>query len=176
MFSLVSMRGSTVLTKMLIIPALLVSMGLVSEFERIREFIRGPYLMPGYMYANEALQSETTFFNKEGILKNDVWFNASSDNQGTADQGAYLLARNCSVCHTIGGINDIAKKVDGRTLDGIFVILGHTQEIIPFMPPFSGTEDERKTLAGFLYGISKGTIKLHDPSRFLPVSGGGTHE
>jgi len=175
-FSLVSMRGSTVLTKILIIPALLVSMGLVSEFERIREFIRGPYLMPGYMYANQALLNETPFFNKEGILKNDFWFNVASDNQGTAGQGAYLFARNCSVCHTIGGINDIAKKVDGRTVDGIFVILAHTHEMIPFMPPFSGTEDERRTLAGFLYGISKETIKLHDPSRFVPVNGGGTHE
>jgi mono/diheme cytochrome c family protein len=152
------MRGSTVLTKILIIPALLVSMGLVSEFERIREFIRGPYLMPGYLYANQALLNETPFFNKEGILKNDFWFNVSSDNQGTAGQGAYLFARNCSVCHTIGGINDIAKKVDGRTVDGIFVILGHTHEMIPFMPPFSGAEDERKTLAGFLYGISNNQI------------------
>ena len=44
--------------KILIIPALLVSMGLVSEFERIREFIRGPYLMPGYTHANQALLNE----------------------------------------------------------------------------------------------------------------------
>ena len=172
-FSLVSMRGSTVLTKILIIPALLVSMSLVGEFERIREFIRGPYLMPGYMYANQVLLNESPFFNKEGILKNDFWFTMSSDNQGTAGQGAYLFARNCSVCHTIGGINDIAKKVDGRTVDGIFVILAHTHEMIPFMPPYSGTEEERRTLAGFLYGLSKGTIKLHDPSHFVPVDGEG---
>lgn len=175
-FSLVSMRGPAVLTKILIIPALLASMGLVSEFERIREFIRGPYLMPGYMYANQVLLNETPFFNKEGILKNDFWFNHAPDNQEAMVQGAYLFARSCSVCHTIGGINDIAERVKGRTEDGIFVILAHTHEMLPFMPPFSGTEDERRTLAGFLYGISKATIKLHDPSRFVPVNGGGTHE
>ncbi len=174
-FSLVSFRGSTVLTKILIVPALLVSMLLVSEFERIREFIRGPYLMPGYMYASQVLLSETPFLSKEGMLKNDFWFNHAPDNQEAMVQGAYLSARNCSVCHTIGGINDIAKKVKGRTEDGIFAILGHTHDMVPFMPPFSGTEDERRTLAGFLYGISKGTIKLHDPSRFVPVNGGGTH-
>jgi mono/diheme cytochrome c family protein len=175
-FSLVSMRGSSALAKILIIPALLVSMVFVGEFERIREFIRGPYLMPGYMYANQVLLNEAPFFNKEGILKNDPWLTMSSDNQGTAAQGADLFARNCSVCHTIGGINDIAKKVDGRTVDGIFVILAHTHEMIPFMPPFSGTEEERRTLAGFLYGLSKGTIKEHAPSRFAPAHGGGTHE
>ncbi len=175
-FSLVSMKGSSTLAKILIIPALLVSMGFVGEFERIREFIRGPYLMPGYMYANQVLLNETPFFNKEGLLKNDPWFTMSSDNHGTAAQGAGLFARNCSVCHTIGGINDIAKKVDGRTVDGLFVILAHTHEMIPFMPPFSGTEDERRALAGFLYGLSKGTVKEHAPSRFAPAHGGGTHE
>jgi mono/diheme cytochrome c family protein len=175
-FSLVSMRGSTVVATILIVPALLVSMGLVSEFERIREFIRGPYLMPGYMYANQILLNENRLLSREGTLKNDFWFNVSSDNQGAAGQGAYLFARNCSSCHTIGGINDIAQKVDGRTSDGIFVILAHTNEMIPFMPPFSGTEDERRTLAGFLYGVSKGTIKLHDPLRFVPVTGGKAHE
>ncbi len=175
-FSLVSMRGPTVLTKILIIPALLASMGLVSEFERIREFIRGPYLMPGYMYANQVLLNETPLLSKDGMLKNDFWFNHAPDNQEAMVQGAYLFARNCSVCHTIGGINDIAERVKGRTEDGIFVMLGHTHEMVPFMPPFSGTKDERRTLAGFLYGVSKGTIKLHDPSRFVPVNGGGTHE
>ncbi len=172
-FSLVSMKGCTVLANILIIPAFLVSIGFVGGFERIREFIRGPYLMPGYMYANQVLLGENPFFNNEGILKNDFWFNLSSDNQGTAGQGAYLFARNCSVCHTIGGINDIAKKAGGRTVDGIFVILAHTSEMVPFMPPFSGTEEERRTLAGFLYGLSKETIQLPDPSRFVPGERGG---
>ncbi len=176
LFSLVSMKGPAVLTKLLIIPALLVSMGLVSEFERVREFIRGPYLMPGYMYANQVLLNETPFFSKEGTLKNDFWFNHGPDNQEAMVQGAYLFARNCSACHTIGGINDIVKKVDGRTEDGIFVIIGYTHEMVPFMPPFSGTEAERRTLAGYLYGIAQGTIKLQDPSRLVPAKGGGNHE
>ena len=176
LFCLVSLRGSAVLTKILVIPALLASMFMVSEFERIREFIRGPYLMPGYMYASQALLSETPLMNKEGMLKNDVWFNHAPDNQEAMVQGAYLFARNCSGCHTIGGINDIAKKVKGRTEDGIFAILGHTSDMVPFMPPFSGTEGERKTLAGFLYGISEGTIKIQDLSRLVPVKGGGNHE
>jgi mono/diheme cytochrome c family protein len=170
-----SLRGPAVLAKVLIVPALLVSMAFVAEFERIREFIRGPYLMPGYMYANQMLISETQLLEKNGTLKNDIWFNQAPGNQDATVQGAYLFARNCSTCHTIGGINDIAERVKGRTEDGIFVLLGHTSDMVPFMPPFSGTGDERRTLAGFLYGLSKGTVKLHDPSRLVPLTGGENH-
>ena len=41
------------LAHVLIIPALLSAFLFVVQFERIREFIRGPYLIPGYMYANQ---------------------------------------------------------------------------------------------------------------------------
>ncbi|MDA8161784.1 MAG: hypothetical protein M0022_02610 [Desulfobacteraceae bacterium] len=168
--AMVSIRGRGAFAKILIVPALLAAMTFVAEFERIREFIRGPYLMPGYMYANQVLISETPLFKKEGMLKNDPWFNQTVDNQDTTAQGAYLFARNCATCHTIGGINDIAERVSGRTEDGIFVLLGHTSDMVPFMPPFSGTNAERHILAGFLYDLSKGTVKLHDPSRPVPFT------
>ncbi len=51
-----------------------------------------------------------------------------------------LFGRNCSACHIIGGINSIQDAVKGRSEDGIIVILGHTHEMVPFKPPFSGTE------------------------------------
>lgn len=168
-------RGPAVLAKVLIIPALLAAMIFVAEFERIREFIRGPYLMPGYMYANQVLISEAQLLKRDGMLKNDPWFDHAPGNQEATVQGAYLFARNCSTCHTIGGINDIAEKVKGRTEDGIFVLLGHTSDMVPFMPPFSGTDDERRILAGFLYELSKETVKLHNPSRLVPLTGGENH-
>lgn len=171
--ALSAMRGSTLLVKILILPAILTSMGFVSEFERIREFIRGPYLMPGYMYANQVLLKETLVLDKEGLLKNAYWYNSITKRPDVVNQGAYLFAQNCSVCHTIGGINDIAKRVQGRTEDGIFVILGHTHDMVPFMPPFSGTEQERRVMARFLDELSTGKLKMGTPSRFTPIKGGG---
>ncbi|MDA8240978.1 MAG: c-type cytochrome, partial [Nitrospiraceae bacterium] len=168
-----AMRGSTLLVKILILPAILISMGFVSEFERIREFIRGPYLMPGYMYANQVLLKETLVLDKEGLLKNAYWYNSITKRPDVVNQGAYLFAQNCSACHTIGGINDIAKRVQGRTEDGIFVILGHTHDMVPFMPPFSGTEQERRVMARFLDELSTGKLKMGTPSRFTPIKGGG---
>ncbi len=169
LFALFALKGSVFSSRFLIIPALLFCIVCVMEFERVREFIRGPYLMPGYMYANQVLLNESLFLEKDGMLKNAYWYNKITDNPEVIKQGAYLFAQNCSMCHTIGGINDIKTKVKGRPEDGIFVIIGHTHEMVPFMPPFSGTEDERRTMARFLYQLSNEKISIAAPSRFAPI-------
>ena len=171
LFALFALRGSIFASKIFIIPVLLVSMGFVMEFERVREFIRGPYLMPGYMYANQMLIKEASFLDKQGTLENSYWYNMTADSPDVMSQGAYLFAQNCSMCHTIGGINDIKKKVKGRPEDGIIVLIGHTHEMVPFMPPFSGTDDERRIMARFLYQTSNEKITLAAPSRFAPLKG-----
>lgn len=172
LFTLFSLRGSVSVSKILIIPVLILCIGFVMEFERVREFIRGPYLMPGYMYVNQILLKESPFLDKEGTLENSYWYNISTNNSDIRSQGVYLFARNCSMCHTIGGINDIKTKVKERPEDGIFVILGHTHEMVPFMPPFSGTQQERRIMARFLYQLANGKIPLEAPSRFAPINGG----
>jgi mono/diheme cytochrome c family protein len=176
LFTLFSLKGSLTVVKLLIIPAILISLGFVTEFERIREFIRGPYLMPGYMYANQILLKENPFLDKEGLLKHAYWYNIATPEPDMVNQGLYLFAQNCSACHTIGGINDIKKRVKGRTEDGIFVIISHTQEMVPFMPSFSGTEKERRIMAKFLYQLSEEKIMLVHPSRFISLTGGEKDE
>ena len=171
LFALVTLRGSVFWSRILIIPVLLLCMGFVMEFERIRETIRGPYLMPGYMYANQILLKESLFLDKEGTLKNSYWYNMTTKSPDIISQGVYLFARNCSMCHTIDGINDIKTKVRERPEDGIFVIVGHTHEMVPFMPPFSGTEQERRILSRFLYQLANEKISIETPSRFAPIKG-----
>jgi mono/diheme cytochrome c family protein len=150
--------------------------GFVSEFERIREFIRGPYLMPGYMYSNQILIKESYFLKKDGLLKNSYWFNMTIGDPNDVDEGAFLFAQNCSMCHTIAGINNIKERVLGRTRDGIAVILNHTNDMVPFMPPFSGAERERQVMAHFLYQLSQGNFHLASPSRYTPFSVEGKDE
>jgi hypothetical protein len=176
LFWLVALRRSVISVRILVVPAIVVSILFVAQFERVREFIRGPYLMPGYLYANQVLLVETPLFAKEGMLPNSYWYNATVKRGDSVSQGAYLFAQNCSACHTIGGINNIVDRVQGRTADGIYVIVGHTQEMVPFMPPFSGTDQERRTMADFLFHLADGTIKLGAPSRFAPLNGGPEHE
>ncbi|HZK60590.1 MAG TPA: hypothetical protein VFC41_00850 [Anaerovoracaceae bacterium] len=169
LIALFAIKGSVSFSRILIVPALLFCMGFVTEFERTREFIRGPYLMPGYMYANQVLLDESLFLEKDSMLKNAYWYNTITDKADIINQGSYLFSRNCSACHTIGGINSIQNAVKGRSEDGIFVILGHTHEMVPFMPPFSGTEQERRIMARFLYQLANGRIIIKAPSRFAPI-------
>jgi mono/diheme cytochrome c family protein len=170
------LKGSARASKILIIPVILISIGFTAEFERIREFIRGPYLIPGYMYSNQVLLVETPFFDKTGALESAYWYSKTVTKPDVVSQGAYLFARNCSSCHTIGGINDIRTRFGGRTEDGILVILKHTHEMVPFMPPFSGTNDECQTLATFFYQLSNKEIELKTPSRFAPLQNQESNE
>ncbi len=175
-FWFIALHRSVLSVQILVIPAICISILFVAQFERVREFIRGPFLMPGYMYANQVLLAETPLLAKNGMLSSSYWYNASVKQDDSVSRGAYLFGQNCSACHTIGGINNIVDRVQGRTADGIYVIIGHTHEMVPFMPPFSGSDQERRTLADFLFHLGDGTIKLGAPSRFAPLEGGPGHE
>ena len=166
--ALLSMGKIKLGVQIIILPAVLLMMGFFTQFERIREFIRGPYIMPGYMYANQVLLKERPYFNENGLLANSYWFN-NSDNQGELAQGLYLFGQNCSVCHTIDGINSIKTRVQGRSLDGLRVIVAHTHEMVPFMTPFSGTQKELDTLASFLYQLGQDRVKMDFTGRFINV-------
>ena len=168
-YSLFAWHGSATLARSLAIPTLLLAIAFLSEFERAREFIRGPYLLPGYLYTNQVLLKESTLFHKEGMLPNSYWHRVLGS-QDAFHQGAYLFAQNCSSCHTIDGINDIKERLKGRTEEGIFVILGHTNDLVPFMPPFSGSKEERAITAKFLYRLSTGETRMPAPSRYTPLS------
>ncbi|MCA9284268.1 MAG: hypothetical protein KDA22_03570 [Phycisphaerales bacterium] len=156
--------------------ALLMAIALTAEFERIREFIRGPCLVPGYMYANQALLAELPLRRQRGLLEGDAWRRVRetipAELLGTRAESdraaAFLFGQNCAACHTIGGVNDITTRLAGRSQDGILVILGHAHEMVPFMPPFVGTEEERRLVAGFLHRLTAGEVEMASLSRFVP--------
>lgn len=141
--------------KLLIIPALIMTIGLVAEFERTREFIRGPYLMPGYMYANQINLPQSLRLSKSGFLPSAAWYQAQPGHLQPRDPAGHaLFASNCGVCHTIGGLNDIRNRLRGRTQTSITVLVNNASRMVPFMPPFSGTKAEARTLAAYLYALS----------------------
>jgi hypothetical protein len=58
-------------------------------------------------------------------------------------------------------------RVRGRSEDGIAVIIGRLHDMVPFMPPFSGNDEERRTLTRFLASL-EGQQGKNSPSRFSP--------
>jgi hypothetical protein len=161
-------------TQVLLLPALLLFFGLVAEFERVREFIRGPYLMPGHMYVSSVVLEEEELFRETGMLPHSPWYAAGYDNGTEDNTGAFLFSANCSGCHTIGGINDIRARIDGRSIDGLYVIVGRTHDMISFMPPFSGNQEEQRLLARFLYRLGQGQVQMESLARHLPAAKEGT--
>lgn len=154
-------------SRMVVIPAVLVMVLFFIEFERIREFIRGPYIIPGYMYANEISLKEVPFFDQQGLIPNSYWFNATTERPDALNRGAYLFGQQCSVCHTVNGINSITHQVQDRSQDGILAIIAHTDQMVPFMPPFSGTSEERRLLASYLYQLANDQLEPNRPPRFM---------
>jgi mono/diheme cytochrome c family protein len=152
---LVALIGSRLGAKLLIIPALISAIALTAEFERMREFVRGPFLMPGYMLASQVLLKEMPFLSENGNLAHTYWFNAAYPDPDFIQKGQALFGNNCATCHTIGGLNDIRDRVNGRPEDAVYVILGHTNDIVPFMPPFAGTDAERRVMAKYLYTLAR---------------------
>jgi mono/diheme cytochrome c family protein len=136
------------------IAALVLCVGLVAEFERVREFVRGPYLIPGYLYANQIPLVQNLSVARSGLLPEQRWLPAAGGGAPAAVAGRALFDANCGVCHTIGGVNDIRERLKGRTLEGVNAITAITETMVPFMTPFSGTPQERLTLSTYLYALS----------------------
>ena len=151
------------LCRLLCIPTVILCVGLVMEFERIREFVRGPYLLPGYMYANQIPMAENLALaaGNQALLPRMRWINNAAGLSPESRDGCALFAANCGVCHTEDGINGIRERLAGRTLDGINAITGITQNLAPFMTPFSGSDQERLLLASYLYTLANRDSRLH---------------
>jgi hypothetical protein len=130
------------------VAALIVVVGLLAQFERVREFARKPYMIPGYMYANGLRVEDRAAYDRDGILAHARY------PQGDVGQAVFRLE--CASCHTLGGMNDPTLPLKGQPAAAIDPFIGSLHEIHPFMPPFMGTPAERKALAEFLASRAAG--------------------
>ena len=133
---------------------LLASGALIGEFERVREFVRKPYIIYGYMYANGIRVQDMPLINKEGYLKQAVFLPAelrqiTPENKVKVGEQLYLFE--CRYCHTVNGINSVKARVKGWDEATIYHRLGQLNSpATPYMPPFAGTDEERAALAAYL--------------------------
>ena len=171
-FIVVAIAGRTRVLRPAAIAATFGALALVAEQEFVRESSRKPSIMPGYMYANQILAREVPWLAEHGVLRNSYWYNAAIDGRSLRTEGAYLFLQNCSRCHSVSGFNDIRERLRGRPPDAIHLILGNTNAMVPFMPPFAGTEDERRILASFLFDLAEGHVSPEAVRHFSIRDGG----
>ena len=84
----------------------------------------------------------------------------------------------CASCHTVNGYNSIRFAVKGWNGAMIDYQLVHLNELKGFMPPFVGTEAERKALGAWLASLNPpaGNAIEPGPSAMKNQSPGATGE
>lgn len=128
-------------------------------FERVREFVRKPYVIGGYMYSNTMRTEDYPLFKQEGILKYASFVSTkevSEDNLIEAGKNVFMLS--CSRCHTANGVNAITDKF--RTMYGTIdepwnaeAMKGYIRNMHNaryYMPPFPGNEKELDALVNYI--------------------------
>jgi hypothetical protein len=132
------------------------------SFERIREFVRKPYVIGDYMYANGIRASEYALLHEEGLLAHATYVSTrrvTDANAVLAGEEVFLIA--CTRCHTTSGVNGVTARLLGMYGPGrwdrdavkAYVLTMHTTR--PFMPPFPGTDLEAGALSDYLVSLQR---------------------
>jgi mono/diheme cytochrome c family protein len=148
LFLLTTRKTFVILT---FLPLLLLAT-MVAQYERVREFVRKPYVIEDYLYSNGIRKEEAPFLSQKGVLTYFTWAKqAALSGDGKVSEGKALYLVECSVCHTYRGVNGIFNKgaIVG-TPKAALQFLDNMHVVYPFMPPFIGTQEEKEVLAEFL--------------------------
>jgi mono/diheme cytochrome c family protein len=127
------------------------------EMEMARESARKPFVIHNYMYANGIRLQDSAAINQKGILPSARWSRVKEvtpDNKLAAGHEVYVME--CSVCHTVDGVNsrrDMKKITAGWSQAAIDGYIANLNSFRSFMPPFFGTEKERQALTDWIYSL-----------------------
>ncbi len=135
------------------------------SFEFIRESLRKPYVIYGYMYANSVYESgqhsNTEFLaeniEEKGVLQVARWVqNRNIENTPPEVIGREIFRVECQSCHTPAHYRGVQKFIQQR--QWTFEILYPMLDAIDLMhngimPPFVGTDEEQKALAQYLMSL-----------------------
>jgi hypothetical protein len=144
-----------------IVPFLL-ALALLGYFERYREFVRKPYVIEDYMYANGLRVADYPLLAEDGVLRHATYVRTrlpSGEQAVDAGRDMFLIA--CSRCHTTRGLNSVTAKLE--TLFGagawdpavVKPFLAGMHHSRPFMPPVPGTDAELEALTTYLCALQR---------------------
>ncbi|MGV3619663.1 MAG: c-type cytochrome [Archangium sp.] len=151
-----ALRPSSLHRWAFVVPSVL-AIALLSTFERVREFVRKPYAIGGYLYSNGIRAADYPLLQRDGLLAHATYTSVrdiSESNEVVAGREVFNLA--CTRCHTVDGVNGIRDILAGMYGDRrwsrevIATYVGAMHNTRPFMPPFPGNEREKQALAAWL--------------------------
>lgn len=148
--------------------SVLVLFMMLGQFERVREFIRKPFIIGNYMYANGIRVSDYPLLQRDGLLQHATYTDTreiTEDNQTSAGQEIFELA--CTRCHTVKGVNGIKAQLTnmyGKKTWKPAVIAAYIENMQGaryFMPPFPGNASELKALSIYLASLQNRALAIN---------------
>ncbi len=146
-----------------IIPLIVILLTL-GTFERVREFVRKPFVIEDYMYSNQLLLENYEKYKTDGILKHATYTDVTEvteENKLIAGKNVFNIT--CSRCHTTQNVNSVVRKFEkllsplGQPLDKKAMT-----DYIPvmdkgryYMPPFPGNDKEIDALVEYILYLQK---------------------
>ena len=155
------LRSAQVLQKLGALVLVLICFGWMAGFEYLREIARKPYVLYGHMYSTGIAPADMEAVNSEGFLATARWSKIkelTGDNQ--LEAGAEIFRLQCLSCHTLDGYNGIKNKSDKLTERGLEALLTGMGKVNSYMPPFAGTEEEKKAVAAWIYYEIQGKMTI----------------
>ncbi len=171
------------LPQFILIAPLFTILWMTGHFERLREFVRKPYIIGEYMYANGLRVEDYPLYQRDGVLTYATYSNpltpaemeglpeglagAERDALLTRIQtGKDVFMNTCTRCHTARGVNSVPSHFQRMLGDqpwspditASYVENMHNAQ--PYMPPFPGTQDELAALGVYLQHLQNTTASL----------------
>jgi mono/diheme cytochrome c family protein len=150
---------------------LLFAFAAIGSFERARELMRKPYLIPNYMFSNQivggdipskGVSSELPIIAEKGILNVAPFVpqELRTVTDGNRLQAGRMVALiECSACHTLQekGLRPLPERIRRLGASGPEEVSAVVDGLagMPYMPGFAGTDAEKRALAEYLFSISK---------------------
>jgi len=134
--------------------------------ESMREYLRKPFIVKGYLYSNGTRVADVAKRNKEGYLAHTPWLVKGFGKDSTAlskfEAGKRMFQGQCMSCHTVDGYRSMKRLLKDRDNKGIANILGMLHDYKPdspyrkFMPPLVGKPEEIDALRFYLNHMVNG--------------------
>ncbi len=135
------------------VTSMLLAFGASAGGEFVREGVRKPFTVRETLYSNGIYKDVVAALRINGLSTSPDEYPLRYSDRYANDQlrqGALVFREQCSVCHTLNGVNALSELTHLWSMDQMRLNIAQLQQTKPFMPPFAGTAAEVEAIVQFL--------------------------
>lgn len=126
-------------------------LGVMGASEYMREWVRKPWVIQSYVYANDIRLSSVDTLVADGASKHANFLAVDAT---APSYGRDLFVLECGVCHSVNGYRGINSRVKGWDAEFAKEMLAHIEMTKGPMPRFGGNEQDRAALGAYLASLN----------------------